>query len=59
MYWEVSRLCRLETMSLSLMLYVVEPSWSDHFVIAVEDYLHGLISVVNELVSYDAQISDT
>lgn len=29
---------------------IVKEEWNDRFAIAVEDYLHGLISLVNELV---------
>jgi hypothetical protein len=29
---------------------LVKEEWSSQFTVAVEDYLHGLISVVNELV---------
>ena len=29
----------------------VKEEWADRFLIAVEDYLHGLISLVNELVN--------
>ena len=31
-------------------MYAVHPEWEDRFTLAVEDYLHGLISLVNELV---------
>ena len=29
----------------------VQPAWSDRFVLTAEDYLHGVITLVNELVS--------
>ena len=31
--------------------FLVKEEWKDHLILPVEDYLHGLISVVNELVS--------
>lgn len=32
-------------------VFQVKEEWSDRFSIATEDYLHGLISLVNELVN--------
>lgn len=34
-----------------IMISLVKKEWSGRFLLTVEDYLHGLISLVNELVS--------
>lgn len=34
-------------------VFPVKEGWADKFSITVEDYLHGLISLVNELVNED------
>lgn len=31
-------------------LFKVQEEWKDRFVLSVEDYLHGVITMVNELV---------
>lgn len=36
---------------------VVKAEWADRFSIAVEDYLHGLITLVNELVNEACRLS--
>ena len=33
----------------------VQEEWSDRLAISTEDYLHGIISLVNELVGFDAR----
>lgn len=35
----------------------VKEGWTDRFSVAVEDYLHGLISLVNELVFREIQLA--
>ena len=32
---------------------VVKEEWKDRFALTAEDYLHGLITLVNELVGHD------
>ena len=38
-------------------IFPVKEEWADRFSVAVEDYLHGLISLVNELVNEDCPFS--
>ena len=33
------------------IVFVVDPSWGDRFALSAEDYLLGVISLVNELVN--------
>ena len=40
----------LETIA-SSSPFLVNPGWQDRFALSVEDYLHGVINLVNELVS--------
>lgn len=35
-----------------LMLGTVKEEWSDRFVLSSEEYLHGTINLVNDLVSF-------
>ena len=34
--------------------YPVKPEWSGRIALSVEDYLHSLINVINELVSHSS-----
>ena len=40
---------------LELDNFPVQEEWSDRLTISTEDYLHGIISLVNELVSFNAR----
>ena len=37
-------------------MHTVKEEWKDRFVLTAEDYLHGVISVVNELVRHDIHL---
>lgn len=47
----VVRLIAALSLTLRLIFTIVKNEWKDRFQLNVEDYLHGVITLVNELVS--------
>ena len=51
-HWKllVVRHSRIQRVTYQSTLHTVQDEWKDRFTLSIEDYLHGLITLVNELV---------